>query len=181
MTHSAVKQGRSNGFESQRQDIVGGSWYAPVRTHEKVDYTGVEAIGYRALRSLPVINGHTRWEIECVTCHLKKPVDAHVFRDALAVGETRRLHACIHPDVPLSAGAVRDEYQMAPATLRTMIAVLTHEKVYGRGVLRLDLAKLLKRDPDSMPLVKKGWLLSEGMPQRLSSTEKARKALGVTL
>lgn len=180
MPQYAVKTGRSNGFEAPAE-IVSGSWYAPTRNQPAVDYKGQEVLGYRILRSLPVVNGHRRWEVECVSCKLKKIVDAHVIRDNLAGDRNHRLAPCKCPDAPLDSGAVRDQFGMTVSQLRTMIAVLTFEQIYQHGPMRLDLTALMKTTVDSAPLVKKGWLVSEGLPQRLTSTEKGRKALGVTL
>jgi hypothetical protein len=167
-------------FDSgEKRELIGGSWYAPIRTHERTDYTNVEVIGYRCLRPMPTVNGQTRWELECTTCGIRKPVPSASIREALeAGGPIRRFNPCQHPAIPLRASAVRDEFGMAPETLRAMICVLAHERVHGVGCMRLDMKGVMGAEPETASLIKKGWLTSEGLPSRLSSTAKARRALG---
>lgn len=143
---------------------------------ERKSYLNVEVKTFRVTRQLPTADSHNRWELKCGLCGDTKSARSFEIRCTLE-GENR-IPDCFCQSGRLSTEAVFSQFGLNPVQLKTAVAVLAHERVYGRGPLRLDVEELLKRDPQSGSLVKKGWLIATGHPNRLTVTAKARKLLG---
>jgi len=168
-------------YDSRRTAIVPGSRYAPVRKLEYVNYAGGEVLGYRITRPLAAVDSHRRWELVCPKCEQKKPVNSSVLNALFDGRDDGRLRPCRCEVGGFRSAAVKDELGISAEQLSAMLWVLSHERAFGFGPLRLELEGKCSGTPDTAPLVRKGWLKGEGRPIRLTSTARARKALGVTI
>jgi hypothetical protein len=91
-----------------------------------------------------------------------------------------------HLATPGHATDTRRKLGIAPSEMRVIVAVISHEVVFGHGPSRAELAVFLDTQPKGYQLIAMGWIVSRSLGPiagqtltRWSSTALARRTLGV--
>lgn len=159
-------------------NILAGTWGEHRKSQLKRDMTGVRTQGWQVTKRARDVTKSTCWELKCDLCGATRTAQTREIVGAVEGRSKLRECECITA-IPTAEWADK-HFDLEPMHYCYLVAVLAHERLYGFGPLRLDLEKLFKRVVDTSPLVKKGYLIAEGHPKRLSGTEKAWKKTGET-
>lgn len=91
-----------------------------------------------------------------------------------------------HLATPGHATETRRKLGVSPSELCVIVAVISHEVLFGHGPSRAELASFLGVQPKGYQLIAMGWITSKTVGPiagqtlvRWSSTELARRALSV--
>ncbi len=133
---------------------------------------------FTVTKRLPTMGQNPFWELTCGTCGATRQAYGSAISAALNGRCQLRPCGCVTGRY-LSTHRCVDVYGMGVGQVEVLLMVMAIQRTgNGEAVSRLDLEKRLGRDPNTIFLVRKGYLERIGNPQRLSATAKTWREFG---